>query len=160
MTKSTALYRHFDANGVLLYVGVSLSAVTRLSRHAASSQWAESISRVSIEWFPTRHTALMAEWVAIHDEKPMYNLQRNANPPKDFGVKPRSLERCEGPASDIINYLGGRDAVAALVNVKQRAVGMAETSGKLPCAWFDALEMAARRPLPREAFTFRDRTQA
>jgi hypothetical protein len=32
---------------------------------------------------------------------------------------------------------------------------MAETAGKLPAAWFMAIEKAARQPLPRDAFTFK-----
>ncbi len=58
-------------------------------------------------------------------------------------------------ASDIIAFLGGREAVAAIVNVKANAVRMAETSSKLPAHWYDALERKAGRPLPREAFTFK-----
>ena len=33
------LYRHFDCDGVLLYVGISLSTVARLCEHKHSSKW-------------------------------------------------------------------------------------------------------------------------
>ena len=46
-------------------------------------------------------------------------------------------------ASDIITFLGGRQAVADLVG------------GKLPAAWYNMLENRAGRPLPRDCFTFK-----
>jgi len=58
-------------------------------------------------------------------------------------------------ASDIIEYLGGRQSVADLVGVKLNAVRMAETAGKLPAAWFLCIEKACRVPVPRECFTFK-----
>jgi hypothetical protein len=58
-------------------------------------------------------------------------------------------------ASDIITFLGGRQAVADLVSVKLNAVRMAEAGGKLPAAWYNMLENHAGRPLPRDCFTFK-----
>lgn len=65
------------------------------------------------------------------------------------------MSQIGGPASDIIAFLGGRELVGQIVGVKPNAVRMAETSGKLPAPWYDALERKAGRPLPREAFTFK-----
>jgi hypothetical protein len=56
----TALYRHFDDEGRLLYVGISLSPTYRLSQHRVSSSWFVRISRISVEWFHNRDTALEA----------------------------------------------------------------------------------------------------
>jgi len=58
-------------------------------------------------------------------------------------------------ASDIIASAGGRAAVASLVSVKYDAVRFAEKQGALPAAWFDALEQALGKPLPRHLFTFK-----
>lgn len=69
----TNLYRHFDENGILLYVGVSLSAIKRLSAHATRSPWSNEIKRVDIQSFLTRKEALAAESTAIRDESPRYN---------------------------------------------------------------------------------------
>lgn len=76
----TALYRHFDADGVLLYVGISLSAVTRLSQHKEQSGWYASIARVEIEWFEDRETALRAETTAIMVELPKHNIRKKRIP--------------------------------------------------------------------------------
>jgi hypothetical protein len=70
----TDLYRHFDANGTLLYVGISLSAIGRLQAHKGSSHWSNNIARVTIENFPTREMALAAEVRAIQSERPLHNV--------------------------------------------------------------------------------------
>jgi len=75
--ESTQLYRHFDAQGQLLYVGISLSAVARLTQHRNSSDWYSQISRVEIQRFDTRSEAEGAEWEAIQKEKPIHNIIGN-----------------------------------------------------------------------------------
>lgn len=74
----TALYRHFDAGGQLLYVGISLSAVQRLAQHKTGSEWFPKIARVDIEWLPSRAIALRAEAAAIERENPLHNRARPA----------------------------------------------------------------------------------
>ena len=69
----TELYRHFDARGVLLYIGISYSTGIRLAQHRAESEWGRKIARVEIEYFPTRAEAKMAEDTAIGIENPKYN---------------------------------------------------------------------------------------
>lgn len=69
----TALYRHFDADGVLLYVGISLSAVQRLSQHR-KAPWFHDIDKVEVEWFDMRAAAEAAEIEAIRSEKPVFNI--------------------------------------------------------------------------------------
>lgn len=73
----TALYRHFDAQGALLYVGVSLNPFMRLRGHRLRSSWEQRISRISIEWFDTRKQALEAEFFAIRAEAPLHNIDMN-----------------------------------------------------------------------------------
>lgn len=77
MSEPTSLYRHFDAAGQLLYVGISLSAIHRLASHGNKSHWADEISRVEIERFLTKEDALAAESLAIALEAPLYNVQHN-----------------------------------------------------------------------------------
>lgn len=83
MTEATDLYRHYDAQGVLLYVGVSLNAVGRLADHKRAAPWFCKISRVTVEHYASREAALEAERLAIVAEKPLHNVQFNAavNPP-------------------------------------------------------------------------------
>jgi hypothetical protein len=72
----TNLYRHFDADGNLLYVGISLSALTRLYAHGKAA-WYNDIKNVTIENYPTKRMALDAEKNAIKTEKPMHNIMHN-----------------------------------------------------------------------------------
>jgi predicted GIY-YIG superfamily endonuclease len=75
----TQLYRHFNSDGQLLYVGISLSAVSRLRAHKSSS-WASSIARVDVKTFSTREEALVAERLAIQTEYPMHNRAMSCRP--------------------------------------------------------------------------------
>lgn len=84
----TALYRHYSKDDVLLYVGISLSAIDRLSSHTLNSCWARQIARVQIEWFPSRAKAEIAERAAISDESPLHNIHHRT----DVGA-----EICERP---------------------------------------------------------------
>lgn len=72
----TALYRHFDADGVLLYVGISLAPFRRLRDHKRS-HWCESIVTIKVEWHPDRESALRAEMAAIMAEQPLHNIDWN-----------------------------------------------------------------------------------
>ncbi len=75
-----SLYRHFSADGALLYVGVSLSALRRLGQHADNAHWFSRIARVEIQHFATRAEALAAERAAILSENPAHNLMRPKEP--------------------------------------------------------------------------------
>jgi len=75
VSKRTALYRHWDAEGQLLYVGISLSAVQRLAQHKAGSHWSDSINKVTIEYFENREAAHAAERAAVQSENPLHNIQ-------------------------------------------------------------------------------------
>lgn len=73
------LYRHFDAEDKLLYVGISLSSLHRLGQHKDHSHWFNQISRVTIENFSDRKLAMDAEREAIRKEKPIHNRIRYDN---------------------------------------------------------------------------------
>lgn len=72
----THLYRHFDKDDKLLYVGISKNTINRLGQHENNSHWFGLITRITIERFPDRKTALEAERVSISKENPLFNLQR------------------------------------------------------------------------------------
>ena len=70
----TALYRHFDVEGRLLYVGISLNAVARLAQHRETAHWFGQIARIEVEWHESRMLAEAAERKAIKAERPAHNL--------------------------------------------------------------------------------------
>lgn len=71
------LYRHFDKQQNLLYVGISLRAFQRLSEHREHSHWFSDIANVTFEPFSTKEAALAAEKQAIQSESPKFNVHYN-----------------------------------------------------------------------------------
>lgn len=72
----TVLYRIFDHDDVLLYVGVSASLFARFRNHAGHKKWWSRVdmARTTYEWFPNRTLALVAERQAILGESPLFNV--------------------------------------------------------------------------------------
>lgn len=66
------LYRHFDADGSLLYVGMSLDVMNRTRSHALSAWW-NDVATITIERFETKEQAAAAELHAIRTERPLHN---------------------------------------------------------------------------------------
>lgn len=80
----TALYRHYGEAGRLLYVGISLNAIARLSQHR-STEWFLEIARVDVTWFADRKSAMAAERLAIKTEYPVFNRKgRVAGIPRNY----------------------------------------------------------------------------
>jgi hypothetical protein len=77
----THLYRHYDADGVLLYVGISTSAAGRLKGHGRNAKWFDRIAVITVDRYPTRKKAEIAEDLAIAHEKPFYNIRRMSGAP-------------------------------------------------------------------------------
>lgn len=69
------LYRHYDANGVLLYVGITFDFRQRKRQHTSQSSWRTRIARMTVEVFPDRVAAREAERAAIVAENPIFNKQ-------------------------------------------------------------------------------------
>jgi predicted GIY-YIG superfamily endonuclease len=74
--KAATLYRYYDANGALLYVGVSKRPFDRLTQHQAEKPWHLEIATVRLEHLPDLSAALKAEAEAIRDEIPLHNRAR------------------------------------------------------------------------------------
>lgn len=99
------VYRHFDADGVLLYVGFSLRAIMRQADHEGSSHWFRQIARIELEWFDTVADAAFAEVEAIQNERPRHNVTIPAIPSGDFKAteysgsgRPKDYRKPEGDA--------------------------------------------------------------
>jgi hypothetical protein len=129
----TALYRHYDAEGRLLYVGISLSAVQRLAQHA-DKDWSADIRRVEIEMHPDRGTAEAAEKAAIKAENPVHNKLRPAAALK---------VRCQSGPSDegreavrwAVAKIGQEKIVAALGRTPG-VIRNAVIAGHFPAPWY------------------------
>ena len=74
----TALYRLFDADGVLLYVGIAFDPRKRMQMHAHEEQWWGEVARRTLTWYGTRAEASDAENAVMDEEKPRYNQRRSS----------------------------------------------------------------------------------
>ena len=69
------VYRCFDGDDRLLYVGVSGGPEQRLKDHARKSPWFGDVARVAVTPLMPRRAALDAEYEAIRSERPVHNKQ-------------------------------------------------------------------------------------
>lgn len=75
---TTTLYRVFDGQERLLYVGISDDPWNRLGRHR-NAGWTHHAVRITLETHASREAAAAAELAAIRGEDPVWNNQgRNA----------------------------------------------------------------------------------
>lgn len=70
----TALYRLFDKDGALLYVGITWDVEQRMTGHRSDKAWWPDVTERRVEWLPNRPLALAAELDAIRAEQPRYNI--------------------------------------------------------------------------------------
>jgi len=68
------LYRLFDSEGRLLYVGVTDDVWRRVNEHERSQEWGDDIVQMRRHRYPGRAAALAAEKRAIQTEKPVHNI--------------------------------------------------------------------------------------
>lgn len=71
---ATTLYRLFDADDGLLYVGIADQWVRRLTQHSKTKPWWSEVAKITAEHFPTRDLALTTEAQVIGREHPTFNL--------------------------------------------------------------------------------------
>jgi hypothetical protein len=81
MTDQTYLYRFYDADATLLYVGITSGLVDRFEAHMKGKEWWRDVRNIVIERHETRADALHAERHAIQSEGPVYNVQHGTAPP-------------------------------------------------------------------------------
>lgn len=65
MKESTTLYRLYDADGGLLYIGIAGNPGRRFEQHAGDKPWWGQVARTELAHYPTRAEALDAERAAI-----------------------------------------------------------------------------------------------
>ena len=70
------LYRFYNADDELLYIGISLSAVHRASQHRRGKSWWPEVARMTVERiYGDRKHAESVEGAAIRRERPKYNIK-------------------------------------------------------------------------------------
>ncbi|GIH22513.1 hypothetical protein Aph01nite_08230 [Acrocarpospora phusangensis] len=76
----TALYRYFDDQDRLLYVGITDHLMIRTRNHIRLSSWMDFAARSTIVRYPNRKEAEDAEHEAILSEHPLFNSRLVEDP--------------------------------------------------------------------------------
>lgn len=74
---AAVVYRFYDANCHLLYVGRSAQIGVRLASHQSRSRWFDEVDTITVEHFETAEAAEEAERQAIGAERPKFNVQHH-----------------------------------------------------------------------------------
>lgn len=85
MARTHALYRFFDTDGELLYVGITMNPSARWPKHKAGKEWWAEVETITLETFASRDEALDAECDAIKTERPRHNVV-HASPRPEPGM--------------------------------------------------------------------------
>lgn len=67
------VYRMYDADDRLLWVGMSTNLIQRIVSHRATQQWWPRVAKVTVDHFAGRKAAAAAERAAIAAEAPEFN---------------------------------------------------------------------------------------
>ena len=96
------LYRLFDANGELLYIGISYSAIARFAQHKVDKPWIGDVCRIEIETHDVSRSEIAhMERAAIAAENPRYNVVRRDATPR---LAPYRYDRGEGFGHDALTF--------------------------------------------------------
>lgn len=71
------LYRHYDVEGSLLYIGITNNIAKRTRDHACKSSWFSNVTFIGLEHYRLRKSAVKAEMIAIRSEQPIHNKQHS-----------------------------------------------------------------------------------
>jgi hypothetical protein len=74
MNRPHVVYRLFNADGELLYVGMTCDVEQRFTYHRAVKPWWPDVANQTFEQFPDRESAEQAEVAAIRSEVPRHNI--------------------------------------------------------------------------------------
>lgn len=83
------VYRQYDSDGVLLYVGCTDNLDRRTAEHRRNSPWWSQVGRIESELLPNHAAARAEEWRLIKTADPLYNIAGASDP---IGVQVRRAE--------------------------------------------------------------------
>jgi predicted GIY-YIG superfamily endonuclease len=82
------LYRFWNADNELLYVGISSNFFARVGAHKNTQPWFSQVAYTTLEHFPNRKSVDAAETKAIRTEHPLHNKAKRVDyVPPEFHLK-------------------------------------------------------------------------
>lgn len=127
-----SLYRFYDAEDTLLYVGITEAGAMRWNQHRKSKHWWPEVVSSTVEHFTTRAEALEAERQAIIAEQPLHNVvhNRTRQPDRSEELVWKCVE-CGQPIPDGGGYIEV-DVNAAIETIEARGRREAELRSRRP----------------------------
>lgn len=148
----TALYRLFNAQNELLYVGITWYPLPeRMQDHENKKPWWNEVHHATAIWFESRREADDAETQAIHAERPKYNIMKRPARELDRAqVMRRYLRLDHREMSEPLPGLLGRSAYEVRVRRLDLGLTQAQAAGLLGVGipTFQAWESGKRPPSP------------
>lgn len=77
---ASCVYRIYDRNHVLLYVGMSVNPRGRFRAHSMDKDWWKDTHHCSLTWYPDLRTTELAEHIGIYEGAPIHNLRGRTLP--------------------------------------------------------------------------------
>lgn len=75
----TSVYRYYDENDMLIYVGITHRGHGRNLQHSDRASWWPYVARQMVDHYPDRQTAVDRERELIRLHEPPFNVQHNPN---------------------------------------------------------------------------------
>jgi|SRR5262245_7516044 len=107
------LYRHFDAEGTLLYVGASCDPFKRAREHMNESNWFHEVATITLERFLTAELLNEAEKLAIQREGPIFNIAYRKHTQNPAPVKGAAFHGFELACRKWVRHLNGDEKLKA-----------------------------------------------
>lgn len=76
--RRTAVYKYYNVTGRALRIGITDNPERRAKEYANTTLWWSQVdhTRTQIDWYSNREEALNAETVAIENERPLFNVDK------------------------------------------------------------------------------------
>ena len=107
------LYRIYDSDDALLYVGATTNPGGRFRFHAASQRWWQVAAKITLEHFDGVDELAAAELAAIKAEDPRFNRMHTDRPwvggPRRRNDETRVFQRADGMWTGVVELPAGPD---------------------------------------------------
>lgn len=153
-SQPTKLYRCFNDEGRLLYVGISVAAFARLQQHVESSRWMDDVTVVTIQTYPSREEAMYAERMAVRFEKPVHNKAHAIRPEPPVRYEMPKMPPPEAPVvrpqTEILH-----NRVSLNMNEAAQVLGVSRSTveGLIKRGKIAAIKIGKSRIIPRDEIT-------
>lgn len=104
---ATTVYRYYDVNNILLYVGVTSRGAKRNAEHF-SKVWWKYVSRQEMAHYADRRTALAEERKLIASHQPPFNTQLNQSSDASRAAYLEFAGHHKSTGVDVIKHIGKR----------------------------------------------------